>query len=619
MKKNLILCALPIIACVAGCNGNNPSEVADKVIYGNITTMDSNDSEAKAIAVKDGKILKVAKERKDISSVIGPNTVEVDYGSNNYIYPGFIEGHMHTMFAGYRAIGQANVNDVIPANPQRYKEIITKFINEHPEKEMYLTCGWVEDNNPEICKKLLDEICPNKPLVLNTCGGHSILCNTKALEHFGVDKAFAEKYGPSLVHVDKDGNPDGYICENPAIQILKGFTVSVSDAKSYVEDFQKFAFKNGFTSVVDAGTELMSKNALDAHVELQKEGKLKLRTYSYMMVEDNVADPKARIKEIADFAKQNNGEYFDVVGAKVFLDGVLEARTSWLIEDYKDVKEGEHYHGLERFNNKEKMVELITEASKNNLAVHSHSEGDGATKFFIDCIEESQKTTHNLDQRNAAAHLHFVDDNYFQKFADTNTIAVVPPLWTPKISLTYDKECGYIGKEKYAKSYPIKSFIDKGVKTVFHTDFPVSPSFSAPMSVYSAQERCFPAFIGEMGGPGSVNNPTEKINRRQAIAAMTIDAAYMVHQEDRLGSIEVGKIANLSIFDTDLINANVDYLPFASTVATVIDGEEVYRNENIIYEEVFANVYRLIMELIYNPKYDWDDDPYWTELLFNED
>lgn len=618
MKKKSILCILPLVTCLAGCGASEPKEAADKIIYGNILTMDEKDSTAEAVAIKDGKIQKVASKKGDINSVKGSKTVEVDYGKDSYIYPGFIEGHAHTMFAGYRSIGQANVNDVIPANPSEYKKIIGKFISDHPEKDMYLVAGWVEDNNPEICKALLDEICPTKPLVLNTCGGHSILCNTKALEHFGVDKAFADEKGHDLVHVDKDGNPDGYICENPAIEILKGFPLTVNDAKSYIEDFQNFAFKNGYTSVVDAGTELMSKNALQAHVELQNEGKLKLRTYSYMMVEDNVDNPKARIEEIVDFRNKNSGEYFNVVGAKVFLDGVLEARTSWLVDDYKDVKEGEHYHGLERFNNKAKMVELITEASKNNLAVHSHSEGDGATKYFLECIEESQKTTNNKDQRNVAAHLHFVRAEEFQKFADTNTIAVVPPTWTPRISVTAEKEIGYVGEEKYGQSYPIKSFIDKGIKTVFHTDYPVSPSFSAPMSVYSAAERCLPAFIGEMGGPKSVNNPTEKISRKQALKAMTVDAAYMVHQEDRLGSIEVGKIANFSIFDTDLVNSNVDYLPFASAIATIVDGEEVYRAEEINFIEVLANVYMLIMELIYNPKYDWDDDPYWTELIFGD-
>ena len=619
MKKRYLFTILPIIVCLTGCSSKPPLDegIADKVIYGNIYTMDENNPVASAIAIKDGKILKVGSLASDVMDVVGTKTEKIMYGPNKYIYPGFIEGHMHTMFAGYRLIGQANVNSVVPANDVEYKKIIKDFIDKHPEKEMYLAAGWVEDDNPKINRAFLDEICSEKPLALNTCGGHSLLLNTKAMEHFHVDKALVEKWGTDLVRVDKDGNPTGYLCENPAIEILNSFPVSVADAKSYIEACQNFAFQNGFTSAIDAGTELMSTNALEAHVQLQKENKLKLRTYSYMMIKDNVDDPKGRIDEIANFAKENNGEYFEVVGAKAFLDGVLEARTSWLTETYKDVKPGEpEYHGLERFNNKEKMIELITEASKNNLAVHTHSEGDGATKFFLECIEESQKVTHDKDQRNVAAHLHFVRNEDIAKFAETNTIAAVPPLWTPKIDVTYEKEVKYIGDEKYRQSYPIKSFIDAGVKTVFHTDYPVSPSFSAPMSVYSAAERCIPAGIIEgIGGPSSVNNPTEKISRIQALKALTIDAAYMVHQENKLGSLEVGKVANMSVLDTDLINDDVNDLPFASVVSTVVDGNEVFKLDEIDPDKVFEQIYLFILELLYNPKYDWDDFEIWDDLL----
>lgn len=315
------------------------------------------------------------------------------------------------------------------------------------------------------------------------------------------------------------------MCENPAIKILSSIEVSVKDAKDYVLNFQDFAFANGYTAVADAGTELISKNATEAQEELQKENKLKMRTYAYLMVADNVDDPKERIAQIVRYAQDHNGEYFNVIGAKVFLDGVLEARTSWLTSDYLDQA---GYHGLERFNNKDKMIELIAEAGKYNLAVHSHSEGDGATKFFLDCIEEAQKISGNKDQRNAAAHLHFVRQEDVQRFADTNTIAVVPPLWSPKNPVAYETECTSVGAEKVDKSYPIKSFYDAGVAAAFHTDYPVSPSFNGPMSIYTAVSRSLPSGIVEgIGGPDSVSNANEVINRQQALAGLTKNVAYM--------------------------------------------------------------------------------------------
>lgn len=563
--------------------------------------MNESQPYAEAVTVVDGKIQYVG-SAEEASQYCDDNTQIFDYG-DKYIYPGFLESHAHTMFAGYRSIGQANLSQIVPADPEKYKSVIKEFIDKHPEKEIYIATGWTEDQNPAINSALLDEICPDKPLLLNTGSGHSVLLNKKAIERFEVNEDFVNKWGKELVRVDASGNPTGYVCENPAIKILSGIEVSVKDAKDYVLNFQDFAFKNGFTGVCDAGTELMSKNATTAHEELQSENKLKLRTYAYLMVSDNIDNPSERMEQIAKYAQDHNGEYYNVIGAKVFLDGVLEAHTSWLNSDYLDQP---GYHGLERFNDRKKMTELIAAAAYYNLAVHAHSEGNGATKFFLDCIEEAQKISGNKDQRNAIAHLHFVDPEDIQRFGDTNSIAVVPPLWCPKNPVAYDTECKFVGAEKVGQSYPIKSFYDAGVTTTFHTDYPVSPSFSGPMSVYMASKRCIPAGIVKgIGGPDSVSNANEAITRIQALEGLTKNVAYMWHQEDKLGTLEVGKIANMTILDTDLVHCDIENVPYAQVVATIVDGIEVYTMpDNPDYNEIKKQYEEFITELLYQEKYD---------------
>ena len=106
-----------------------------------------------------------------------------------------------------------------------------------------------------------------------------------------------------------------------------------------------------------------------------------------------------------------------------------------------------NYFGNQRFNDKGKMVELISEAAKYNMPIHVHSEGSGATQFMLDCIEEAQAKTGNMDQRNALAHLHFVEEEDIQRMADTNSVAIVPPTWAPAIPGMIDAEISYIGKE----------------------------------------------------------------------------------------------------------------------------------------------------------------------------
>lgn len=545
---------------------------AEKLILGNFTTMDEGKPFAKAMIVADGRIRYVGSV-KSAKALCDENTQVMDYGES-FIYPGFLEAHAHPMFTGYRAIGQADLTPVVPADPEKYAAVIREFMAKNPDKEAYLAAGWAEDDNPEINASLLDKICPDKSLAMNTAGGHSILLNTKAKEFLGVDASFVKKWEAGLVRVDENGEPIGYLCEAPCVAILASAPISVKEAKEYVLWWQDFAFRNGFTGTSDAGTELIHKNAAAAHEELQREGKLKLRTYAYLMVKDNVDDPKARIEKIAQYAKENSGEYYDVVGAKVFLDGVTEAHTSWLVEDYKDQP---GYHGNERFYDRKKMIELIAEAAKHGLSVHAHSEGDGATGFFLDCVEEAQRKTGITDQRNAAAHLHFVTPEDIQRMADTNTVAVVPPLWTAKIPGMIEQEYSYVGKEKSDKSYPIKSFFDAGAVTVFHSDYPVSPSFNAPLSVYMAVKRLFPAGVREgFGGPETRRGIEEAITREQALLAMTKNVARMWHQEDKIGSLEVGKIANMTILDMDLLHEDIEKIPLAKILATVVDGEEVY-------------------------------------------
>lgn len=615
MNKKSMISLLPVAAFLVGCSSSAPTEVADQVVFGVVTTLDDNDTIAEAVAVKNGRVLKIG-SKDEISRFIGDNTKKYDYGTN-YVYPGFLDSHTHTMFAGYRAIGQANVSSVVPPSRAEYKKIIQEFIAKNPNKDKYLAAGWAEGMGDTMDRAFLDEVCLDKPLVLNTSGGHSILLNTKALEYFHIDKDFAKTWGPSLVYVDADGNPTGYMCENPAIQLVAQFETSVAEAKEYILNFQDFAFQNGFTAVSDAGTELMSPNALPAYVELQKENKLKMRTYSYMMVKDNVDDPKARIQEIVNFAKENSGEYFNVVGAKVFLDGVLEAETAWTIDDYLN-KPGQHYHGLERFNKKDKMTELIVEASKNKLAVHSHSVGDGATKFFLECIEDAQKVTGDKDQRNAASHLQLVRSEDIQKFADTNTIAVVPPLWSAKLASS-SKDIACIGEEKFKTTYPIKSFITKGAKTVFHSDYPVSPMFNIPMSIYMANQRSIPAgLVPGIGGPDSLNNPGEAISRKDAVLSMTKNVAYMWHKENELGSLEVGKIANMTVFNNDLINGKLENLPFTNVVATLVEGNEVFNGQAEDPEITYAKIYEMILEMYYSLRFDWDDYPYWIDYILSQ-
>ena len=399
-----------------------------------------------------------------------------------------------------------------------------------------------------------------------------MLLNTKALEWAGIDAAYAKKIGYDMVHVDKNGEPDGYICENPVMKILSNLPTTIEDGKKYLLAWQDFALQNGYTAVADAGAEIFYSKSPEAYHDLEKEGKLKLRTYAYSLTADNVADPKAEVARIAADRAKYSGEYFQIIGVKAFLDGVTEAHTGWQNQDYLDQP---GYHGVERFNDHDKMVALIVEADKEGLAVHVHSEGGGATHFMLDCIEDAEKITGNKDQRNVLAHLHFVTDEDIRRMAETGSVPAVPPLWTPAVSVLYNQEIAYVGKELTDQAYPIKSFYDAGANVVFHSDYPISPMMNVKYSIYTAEKRSYPKEA--FGGIDSPRNLKEAITREQSLRAMTINVARQFHQEHRLGSIEFGKIANMTVFDCDFLHDDIEKVAQANLIATIVDGEEVYK------------------------------------------
>jgi predicted amidohydrolase YtcJ len=539
------------------------------IILGNIITVDEKRPFAKAAVVKNG-VFSYIGSVEEAKKLAGADAKVLDYG-DNYIYPGFIESHCHGSFAGERAIGQANLMQAGLTNYPKYREIIKEFIAKNPQRDFYVAAGWVE-NDEYVDKSFLDEICSDKPLFMQTGGGHSMLLNTKALEWAGVDAEYAKKWGYDLVHVDKNGEPDGYLCEGPLFEIVPKLPTTVRDIKEYLLAWQEFAFSRGYTAVGDAGAEVIHRAAPQAYYELQEEGKLKLRTYAWMYVADN-SDAKTEIARIAAQRAEMSGEYFHIVGAKAFLDGVTEAHTGWQNQDYLDTP---GYHGAERYNDHDKMVQLIAEADKEGMSVHVHSEGGGATHYMLGCIEDAEKITGNKDQRNVLAHLHFVTDEDVRRMAETGSVAAVPPLWTPAIPGNYDQEIVYVGKELADQAYPIKSFYDAGANVVFHSDYPVSPVMDIKYSIYMAEKRNVPA--GFMGVEGiKARNLKEAITREQSLRAMTINVARQFHQEHRLGSIEVDKIANMTVFDCDFLHADIEKVAQANIIATIVDGEEVFK------------------------------------------
>lgn len=562
---------LPLIAVMlVGCTTSNDtaSSTEKLLLLGNVITMDTATPNAEAVVVENGIIAFVGAQT-EARKMCGTNTIVKDYGTAS-IYPGFTEGHTHGSLAASRFM-QADLSEVnaeagtVMAD---FVEAMKKYMQEHPRLPMYKGSGWsLKEQDPNAA--MLDAICPDVPMVLNDEGGHSMWLNTMALKHFGFDKEAVKKYGEDCIRVDSEGNPTGYISENPAIELLDKIAPDKKECKEGLLMWQQKAFSQGITAVTEAAVGLSNPLAEEVYQELCDEGVWKLRTYAVKVIDENVPDEKldSALNRVLALRNKYNGEYYKITGTKVFMDGVIEAHTGWLEEEYSD---DPGYYGVKRCPDPVRIAKIVAFNNKNGMNVHFHSIGDAATNTAVKGIAQAETETGIKDGRNAIAHLQVVKPEVFKKMADNNIIPVVAPLWVPKFPGEYDITCRYIG-ERAQNQYPIKSFYDAGCLVNFHTDYPVSTSVSMSQSIYMAITRTSKEY-----GPQTLHNPSECITRQQALEAITINVPYQWHEENRMGSVTVGKLANFAIYDTDFLKAEPDAIWDAKIKATYVDGKVVF-------------------------------------------
>lgn len=570
MKKLYFSCLIILGLLAMGCAGNHES----LLLLGNVITIDEAMPSAEAVYVEDG-IIKFVGSQEEARKMCRENTVVKDYGSAS-IYPGFMDGHTHGALAASR-FNQADLAEINGEPNSVMADFVVamkQYMEENPGLPIYKGSGWtVKDQIP--CAAMLDEICPDVPMLLNSEDGHSMWVNTAAMKEFHIDADAVRKYGTDCVRVDSEGRPTGYLSENPCIELLALTGMNMEECKEGLIKWQRKAFSVGITATTEAALTLPCKYSAPAYQALCDEGLWKLRTYAVETIDENVPDSKvdSALNNLLALSKKYNGEYFRVTGVKIFMDGVIEAHTGWLDEEYADEP---GYFGLIRCSDASRIAKIVGFCNSHGMNSHFHAIGDAASRVATEGIAQAIAQTGIKDGRNALSHLQIVNPEVIEKMAQNDIIAVVAPLWIPKFPM-YDFEYTrkVVGEQRANDQYPVKSFYDAGCKVSFHSDFPVSTSFSIPLTIYAAVTRSHLEADYD-----TTLNPSEDITREQALRALTMDTAYLWKEEDRMGSVTPGKIANFTVFDTDFLHDDLDKIWNAKLLATYVDGEVVYAVSN---------------------------------------
>ena len=551
----------------AGCGENSATSggKADLVIYGNFYTVDKNQPKAEVAAVKDGKFIYVG----DAAGAKDFNTEnEVIKYDNGLILPGLVDGHAHGNLGGSKMLLMCSLNGLKTVEEIRAR--LKDFIEKNPEMDKIQGIGWedatfgVEGPKAELIDDLTD-----KPIMLIDYGHHSYWLNSAAMKYKNITKDTPDVDDGVIVR-DAEGNPTGCFREGSKIYFEDlVYHFSTEQYKKAVLAFQDFFISQGLTMTFDpmVNMDYGWENLMEAYHQLDQEGKLKMHIHGgYQVFVDK--NPLKDIEHAIELQKKYNGKNFAIDNIKILLDGVLESRTAYLTEPYVD--KNDNYRGMLRFD-LDTLAATIKKANELGITIHIHTIGDGAVKMALDAFE---KANSGAKYRNAITHMQLVQPADFDRIAKLGVVAVANPFWFAKELSEYEKlTVPFLGKERAENQYPMKSLFDRGIVVTQATDYPVTVDINPLLGIQRGIIRQVP------GEPETLLNPKECVTFEQMMQAATINAAYELKCEDILGSITVGKNADLVVLDSDITTCAPENITDAKVLRTMIGGEWVYTSK----------------------------------------
>jgi predicted amidohydrolase YtcJ len=532
---------------------------------GHIVTVDSTKPEAQAIAIAGDRIIAVG-TNAEIRRFIAPSTTVIDL-QGKLATPGIIEGHGH-----FASLGSSKLQ--LDLTRAKSWDDIVAMVGEAAKKakpgEWIQGRGWHQEkwNKPPVpsvegnpVHTSLSRVSPNNPVVLGHASGHASFVNAKALELAGVTKSTANPEGGEIVH-DAQGNPTGMLREK-AQGLINGARSRSESGRSAADNDarQRLIVKlagedllsKGITSFHDAGSGF---SQIDFYKRLADEKALPVRLYVMVRRESNARMDSLLPKyKMAGYANH----FLTVRSIKRQIDGALGSHGAWLLEPYADLPDKSGLT-LER---PEDIAGTAAVAIKHGFQVNTHAIGDRANREVLDIYERAFKA--NPDKRDLrwriehAQHIHPTDVPRFKQLGviasmqGIHTVSDAP--WIPP----------KLGPERTkSESYLFRSLMDLGVVVTNGTDVPVEDADPIPS---------FYGMVSRVTKDGSVFVPEQRVTREEALKSYTLNNAYAAFQEADLGSLTVGKLADITVFSKDIMRIPENEIPTAKVEYTVVGGK----------------------------------------------
>jgi hypothetical protein len=543
------------------------ARTADVVLRGGaIYTVDAARRWAESVAIDGDRIVYVGPDA-GAGAFVGPRTRVVNL-NGRMVLPGFQDSHIHAVQGGLSQLTCALYDF---KTREEYVDAVVKYAAAHPDRPWVRGDGWslaafAPTGIPD--KRLLDRAVPDRPVYLESSDGHSAWVNSKALSIAGITKRTPNPPGGRIDKDPRTGDPIGGL-QDAAMDLVKSHVTPYTPEEK--ESGLRSALKtlNGFgiTAWQDADVQFDPKSEYDTantYRALDERGALTARVSLSLWWE-----PSKGEEQVPGFLEARRKYTRGNVRAgtiKILQDGVMEVQTAALLEPYKG-KPG--VRGLSMVN-PQMLRTYVTRLDKEGFQVHFHAIGDAAIRDCLDALEAARRANGARDSRHHLSHLELFNPAEIGRFRALNAVANFQPLWAFADDYMKDLTLPFLEPERARWLYPIGSVLRTGAVVAFGSDWSVSsPNPLEEMEV--AVTRMGPA--GETTTPFI---PEERIDLKDAIAAFTINAAYVNFLDDRTGSIEPGKLADLIVVDRNLFTIRPEEISEAKVVLTLLGGKPVF-------------------------------------------
>lgn len=546
-----------------------PAVAADLVFLGgSVITMDPDQPDAEAVAVSNRRIFAVG-TRAEIEALIGPDTEQIDLAGKTLL-PGFIEGHGH-----FLGLGQARmILDL--TDTTSFDQIVEKVAAavEEAEPGSWISGrGWHQERWEASDAELFDgvpahaalsAVSPDNPVLLVHASGHASFANARALAEAGIDADSSDPTGGTIVR-DGAGEPTGFLrqaAQIPARQAMARAEEAMSEEERQalferqVALAGEEALRHGITSFHDQGANFAEIDRLRA---LAESDGLPVRLHLAVRGESN-AEMNLRLP---DYRLLGHADHFLTVRAiKRQIDGALGTHGAWLLRPYADKPETS---GLPQ-TPPDDLRETARIALTHGFQLNTHAIGDRGNREALDVYQEVLGQQPDDDLRWRIEHAQNLHPDEVPRFAALGVIASMQGIhatsdgpWVPQ----------RLGEERARrKAYVWRSLLDAGATICNGTDVPVEPI--SPIASLAAS-------MTRLMANGQRFFPEQVMTREEALRSYTLDCARAVFEEDLLGSISVGKLADLVVLSDNPLAVPEDELANLQVELTVLDGRVRYR------------------------------------------